>query len=46
VGHQQNELVESAHANGAHADYIWYLDYNGDGEIDGRDHSQVARRHN
>ena len=43
-----SEVVASAHANGAHsgdADYLWFLDYDGDGVINGRDHREVARRH-
>jgi len=41
------EVAASAHANGAHlgdAAYLWFLDFDGDGVINGADHRQVARR--
>jgi hypothetical protein len=43
-----SEVVTSARANGAKIgdpDYRWYLDFNGDGVVDGRDHREVAQRH-
>jgi phosphodiesterase/alkaline phosphatase D-like protein len=41
------EVAASAHLNGTHRgdpDYLWYLDFNADGVIDGKDHREVARR--
>ncbi|MFO0797995.1 MAG: hypothetical protein U0804_10990 [Gemmataceae bacterium] len=41
------EVAASAHANGARrgeAGYLWYLDFDGDGVINGKDHREVARR--
>jgi hypothetical protein len=43
-----SEVAESAHHNGARAGdpaYVWYLDFNGDGVINGRDQREVARRY-
>jgi phosphodiesterase/alkaline phosphatase D-like protein len=41
------EVAFSAHLNGARRgdpDYLWYLDFNADGVINGQDHREVARR--
>lgn len=43
------EVAVSAHANGTKigdADYRWYLDYDANGVINGKDHREVARRNN
>jgi hypothetical protein len=42
-----SEVAFAAHYNGTRAgdaDYLWYLDFDGNGLINGRDQSQVARR--
>jgi len=42
-----SEVAASAHANGARRsspDYLWYLDFDANGLIDGKDHREVARR--
>ena len=40
------EVASSAHLNGTHRgdpDYLWHLDFNGDGVIDGKDHREARR---
>jgi phosphodiesterase/alkaline phosphatase D-like protein len=42
-----SEVAFSAHHNGAQvgdADYLWYLDFDASGDINGKDHREVARR--
>jgi hypothetical protein len=42
-----SEVAFSAHLNGTRRgdpSYLWYLDFNADGVIDGKDHREVARR--
>src|SRR5262249_58731938 len=42
-----SDVVYSAHHNGTHlgdTDYLWWLDYDGDGTINGQDHREVAHR--
>jgi hypothetical protein len=42
-----SEVATSSHANNTRvgdADYAWYLDFDANGRIDGKDHREVSRR--
>jgi len=45
VDRLERDLFRSAFKTSAgEASYRWYLDFDGDGDVDGRDHGQFNRR--